>query len=561
VQNASVPSSASALFEDVATRAGIKFTHLTGATGKYYFIENTPGGCAFLDYDNDGFQDIFLVQSGSSDVKAPPLSPPNLGGMKGGAGADRPHCALYHNNGDGTFTDVTAGSGLDKDLGYMQGVTVGDYDNDGYPDLFLSGYGGNHLFHNEHGAGKFKEVTHAMGLDNAKGYATSAAFGDYDNDGKLDLYVCYYVPWTPQTNLPCKVETGLDYCSPELYDPTTHHLYHNEGSRFVDVSEKAGITKAKGRGLSVAFVDYDNDGQQDIFVANDLTPNMLWHNNSNGTFTNVAVKAGCAYDGAGTTMAGMGIGVADYDHSGHESFFVGNFSDKPNMLFKNVGGRFQDASYASGVALPHMKFLTFGCEFMDYDADGWPDLFVVNGHVQTSADQRLEGITYKERKQLFHNEGNGTFKEITDPGLLGDLSRPTVGRGLAVGDYDNDGRLDALVSNQNDPVQLFHNRDHSANHWIGFKTIGVKSNRDGYHTRFFLTAGGVKQMATVRAGSSYLSHSDPRVYFGLGKADRIEKVEIRWPSGTREVLKAVAADAYCIVTEGHGITGRQPRAR
>ncbi|HZP81332.1 MAG TPA: VCBS repeat-containing protein, partial [Chthonomonadaceae bacterium] len=425
VQNASASSSASALFTDVAPRAGITFTHLTGGTGKYYFIENTPGGCAFLDYDNDGFQDIFLVQSGSSEPAQ--------------TVKDRPHCALYHNNGDGTFADVTVGSGFDRDLGYMQGVTVGDYDNDGFPDIFLSGYGGNHLFHNQKGSGKFSEVTRQMGLDNAKGYATSAAFGDYDNDGRLDLYVCYYVPWTPQTNIPCKVETGLDYCSPELYDPETHHLYHNAGQRFVDVSEKAGITRFKGRGLSVAFVDYDNDGKQDIFVANDLTPNMLWHNNGNGTFTNVAVKTGCAYDESGAIMAGMGIGIADYDHSGYESFFVGNFSDKPNMLFKNVGGRFQDASYASGLALPHMKFLTFGCEFLDYDNDGWPDLFVVNGHVQTSADVRLEGITYKERKQLFHNAGNGTFTEITAPGQLGDLAVPTVGRGLAIGDYDNDG--------------------------------------------------------------------------------------------------------------------------
>lgn len=546
VKPTSLPvSSASALFADAASRAGIHFTHLTGGTGKFYFIENTPGGCAFLDYDNDGWLDILLVQSGSSEPAE--------------TVKDRPHCTLYHNNRDGTFTDVTAGSGLDRDLGYMQGVTVGDYDNDGYPDVFLSGYGGNHLLHNEKGTGRFSDVTHQMGLDNAKGYATSAAFGDVDNDGKLDLYVCYYVPWSQQKNIPCRDPLGLEYCSPEVYESETHHLYHNEGDHFADVSVKAGITKAKGRGLSVAFVDYDNDGKQDIFVANDISPNMLWHNNGNGTFTNVAVEAGCAYDESGAVMAGMGIGVADYDHSGNESFFVGNFSDKPNMLYRNLGhGTFQDSSYASGVALPHMKFLTFGCEFMDFDADGWPDLFVVNGHVQAHADRKYEKITYKERKQLFHNEGNGTFREIAAPESLGDLSTPTVGRGLAIGDYDNDGRLDALVSNQNDPAQLFHNQDNSGNHWVEFLTIGVKSNREGRHARFTLRAGGMTQTATVRAGSSYLSHSDRRVYFGLGKTDKIDSVEIHWPSGQKDTLNNVSANAIHIVTEGKGITGELP---
>lgn len=535
------------LFEDVAPQAGLRFVHTSGATGKFYSIENTPPGCAFIDYDNDGFLDIFLVQSGSSE-------PPET--VKG-----RPHCALYHSNGDGTFTDVTAGSGLDVDLGYMQGVAVADYDNDGFPDLFVSGYGGNHLFHNAHGTGKFTETTHTMGLDNIQGYATSAAFGDYDNDGKLDLYVCYYIPWTWKTNLPCKFAEELDYCSPEVYEPVTHHLYHNEGNRFVDVSANAGITKARGRGLSVAFIDYDGDGKQDIFVANDLTPNMLWHNNGDGTFTNTAVKAGCAYDEAGSVMAGMGVGIADYDHSGHESLFVGNFSGLPNMLFRNMGGAFREQSYASGLAMPHMKFLTFGCEFMDYDADGWPDLFVVNGHVQVFADKQVEGVTYKERKQLFHNTGKGTFTEVTDPGMLGDLSLPTIGRGMAVGDFDNDGRLDVLVSNQNGPVQLFRNLDQNPNHWVSFKTIGVQSNRDGLHTRFTVIADGMKQTATVRAGSSFLSHSDTRVYFGLGPAAILDRVELSWPSGRKELLSSVKADRTYVVTEGHGITATIPPAQ
>lgn len=540
-------SDAAALFANVAAKAGLNFTHTSGATGKYYYIENTPPGCAFFDYDNDGYPDIFLVQSGSSEPT--------------GTVSNRPHCALYHNNGNGTFTEVTAGSGLDRDLGYGQGVAIGDYDNDGYADLLVTGYGGCHLFHNEHGTGKFTEVTKPMGLDKVSGYVTSAAFGDYDNDGKLDLYICRYSPWNWKSNIPCKDTIGLEYCTPEVYESASHYLFHNDGNRFTDVSDKAGIRNAKGRGLSVAFIDYDNDGKQDIFVANDLTPNMLWHNNGNGTFTNVAAKVGCAYDNEGKTMAGMGIGIADYDHSGYESLFVGNFSDLPNMLFKNVGGLFQDSSAAAGVATPHLKYLTFGTEFMDYDADGWPDLFVVNGHVQTHADQKYDGITYKERKQLFHNEGNGAFREITDAGALGDLSVPTVGRGLAIGDYDNDGRLDALVANQNGPTELFHNQDHSPNHWIEFLTIGTRSNREGRHTRFTLTAGSVKQTATVRAGSSYLSCSDRRVYFGLGTAKTADRIEIHWPSGTRETLTNVAADTGYLLTEGKGITGKLPAVK
>jgi hypothetical protein len=546
---ASPPASSPALFEDVAARVGVKFTHSNGAAGKFYFIESTPAGCAFFDYDNDGFLDIFLVQSGvSNDGKPNPQS-------------ERPHCALYRNNGKGSFQDVTAGSGLDKNLGYAHGVAIGDYDNDGFDDLFLTSYRGNHLFHNERGTGKFADVTAAMGLDkiHSTGYATSAAFGDYDSDGRLDLYVCYYCPWTWDRDKPClDKQGGRDYCTPELYDPDVHRLYHNDGNRFTDVSEKAGITKKKGRGLAVAFVDYNDDVRPDIFVANDLTPNLLWRNEGNGTFTEVALQAGCAYSEGGTVMAGMGVAVADYDHSGRESLFVTNFSGYPNTLFRNAGGGlFEDVSMKSGVALPHMKFLAFGCEFLDYDADGWSDLLVANGHVQMNAASKLEGVTYKERKQLFRNERNGTFREIADTAALGDLSLPTVSRGLAVGDYDNDGRLDALFSNQNDPAQLFRNRERSGNHWVSFKTIGTKSNRNGVHARFVLKAGGMKQVATVRGGSSYLSHSDRRVYFGLGRATQIEQVEIRWLSGTRDVLKNLAANAIYVVTEGRGITGKQ----
>jgi hypothetical protein len=533
-----------ALFTDVAQAAGVRFTHANGDAGKLYFVEVTPAGCAFVDYDDDGFLDIVLVQSGSSE---PPTSKSGL----------RPHCALLHNDGHGAFVDATAGSGLDKDLGYGHGVAVGDYDNDGYDDLFLTSYRGNHLFHNDHGSGKFTEVTARMGLDRVHdtGYAVSAAFGDYDNDGRLDLFVCYYCPWTWAIDRKC----DGDYCNPALYQRMSSRLYHNDGGRFTDVSARMGIDKVTGHALAVSFLDYNEDGKQDIFVANDLTGNTLWRNEGT-TFTDAATEAGCAYSENGELMAGMGIGLADYDHSGRESLFVTNYSEMPNTLFHNTGGLYEDRSIASGLAVPHLKYLAFGCEFLDYDADGWADLIAANGHVRKTPTRKRPEITFAERKQLFHNSGNGTFAEITDPAALGGLALPTVARGLATGDFDNDGRVDVLVNSQNAPAQLFHNDDHSANHWIAFKTVGVKSNRDGYHAHFAITAGGVQQTATVHAGSSYLSHSDSRVYFGLGGAAKVDRVQIHWPSGATDTLKDLPADGAYIVTEGRGITGKQAAA-
>lgn len=582
------------VFIDVAGQAGVNFTHTNGATGQFHYIEFGPAGCAFFDYDNDGYLDILLIQSGPCP-------------SHGGAISQFEHpvsrfCALYHNNGDGTFTDVTSSSGLDKDLGYAQGVAVGDYDNDGYEDLFITSYPRNFLFHNrgtpaystppaggndspssprdpnaqrlfksppsfsgtEGGRARFEDVTHAMGLDqiHGTGYATSAAFGDYDNDGRLDLYICYYSPWRPEQDQPCFVGGERDYCAAESQPPQEHRLYHNEGSRFVDVSAAAGILKAKGRGLAVAFTDADEDGRQDIFVANDVTPNLLWHNNGDGTFTETAKRAGCAYSEEGALMAGMGIALADYDHSTHQSLFVSNFSGMPNTLYGSTGrGLFQDRSAVSALAVPHLKYLAFGCAFLDYDADGYPDLIVANGHVNVHADKRLDGSAYRERKQLFHNEGNGTFNEVTEAGKLGDLAVPMVSRGLAVGDFDNDGRIDALVNNQNGPAQLFHNELRNGNHWVGFKTIGVKSNRDGIHTRFTLTTGSMRQTAVVRTDGSYLSSVDRRIFFGLGKATNIDRVAIHWPSGIQETLQNLEPDHYYQLTEGRGITGRLPQRR
>lgn len=538
------PGANSALFKDVAPEGGIKFTHQLGDAGKFYFVEFTAPGCAFFDYDNDSFLDVFLVQSGSS---APPASVKN-----------RPHCALFHNQGDGTFVDVTRDSGFDRDLGYAQGVAIGDFDNDGFKDLFLTAYGGNHLFRNRAGKGQFEDVTKTMGLDKIHdtGYATSAAWGDYDSDGRLDLFVCYYAHWSHALDKQCRDKTSgeLDYCHPQLYDPITHCLYRNEGKRFSDLSEKSGIAKATGRGLAAAFVDYNEDGRPDIFVGNDVTPNILWRNNGNGTFTNAAAQAGIAYDGEGKGIASMGLAIADYDHSGHQSVYISNFSSRPNILFQNLGGGlFEDSTGAARLSFSHLKFLSFGCEFLDYDADGWSDLIVNNGHVQVRKAKREPGVELLQRKQLLRNKGNGSFEEITTPTVLGDLATPTRGRGLATGDFDNDGRIDILCVNQNAPAQLFRNLHFNGRHWISFATVGTKSNRDGIGTRIEIKAGNMRQISFVRGGSSYLSSSDHRVYFGLGNVSQVDKVIVKWPSGTRDVFEKVPADKFYVLKENGGL--------
>jgi hypothetical protein len=534
------PAAPVGLFQDVAAASGIAFRHVNGAAGGFHIFETTGSGCALFDYDNDGWLDAFLVQSGP---------------LPGNPGLRRN--ALYHNGGRSPlrFTDVTAGSGL-EDTGYGQAVTVGDYDNDGFADLYITGYGGNHLFRNLGGSGKFEDVTRRAGVgdtDQGPRYATSAAFGDYDNDGRLDLYVCHYCLWDPKKEKPCHDTRGArDYCSPEVYDPEVHRLYHNlGGGRFRDVSRESGIAKGRGRGLAVAWRDFDGDGRQDIYVANDLTAAFLWHNLGGGRFRDVAVEAGCAFAENGMPLAGMGIGIGDYNNDGREDLFVTNFSNQPNTLYENEGHmRFQDVSMMAGVALPHMQFLSFGCEFFDYDADGWQDLIVADGHIQLHADTAAAGVTYSERKQLFHNEAGQRFAEVTTG--LGDLAVPTVSRGLAVGDVDNDGGLDILVNNQNGPAQLFMNRA-PRRHWISFRTLGTKSNREGRHAWITITAGGRRQTAEVRAGSSYASASDRRVYFGLGEASQVEQVEIRWPSGTRDTARHLAADTFYNATEGRGV--------
>jgi hypothetical protein len=552
---------------------GINFQHRNGATGEHYYIETFGGGCAFFDFDNDGWLDVFLLQSGEL---------PGLGlRVKGSTTNPQPSTlnsqpfgnALYRNR-NGTFTDVTRGSGLEN-TGYGMGVAVGDFDNDGFDDLFITSYPRCYLFRNQKGTGKFADVTAPAsresstraGVAGEGRWATSATFVDYDRDGLLDLYVCHYAQWSFQTNKGCLNPHGKkSYCAPDLYDGDADSLYHNNGGgTFSDVTAKAGLADIRRRGLGVAAFDYNDDGWVDLYVANDRQPNMLLRNNGNGTFSEVGTEAGASYSDSGTPLAGMGVAIGDYNNDGREDVFVTNFSGESNSLYRNDGsGTFTEVSAPARLAAPSLPFLAFGCEFLDFDNDGFKDLIVGNGHTNDDVEQFVNNVTYKERKQLFRNVGNGTFDEMQEG--LRDLNKPCVTRGLAVGDYDNDGDLDVLANNQNDAAQLLQNNNSplpqrgrgdggEGNNWIAFKLVGTKGNRNGAHAKVTIRYGSGKQFSEVRSGSSYCAHSDRRVYFGLGKAKQVGEVTIRWLNGSTERLTDLQANRIAVVTEGKGVTG------
>jgi predicted Zn-dependent protease len=535
------------LFTDVAQSAGIRFLHSHGGTGRKYFLETTGSGCAFFDFNNDGWLDALLLQAGP------------VPGTAERAPWDRekqPRNRLYRNQGDGTFADVTEGSGLEN-TGCSQGVAVGDYDNDGYEDLYITAYGGNFLFHNERGSGRFSDVTRRAGVANTEQgprWSLSAAFIDYDNDSFLDLFVTHYCQWTPQTDKACYDARGnRSYCHPQVYDGDTMTLYHNNrNGTFSDVTKSAGIAGLVGRGMGVAALDYNQDGREDLYVTGDLTPNFLLRNNGNGTFTDVALEAGAAFSDSGQPLSGMGVGVGDFDNNGFEDLFVTNFSKQGNSLYRNTGrGVFDNVTFPSGVGNISLPFLGFGCEFLDYDLDGHKDILVANGHVMDNVELTERGVTYAQRKSLYRNNGNGTFTDVTRG--VGDLLTRRVSRGLAVGDFDNDGDLDVLVNNQNDRAQLLRNNREEGNHWIAFQTVGVKSNRDGKHTKITVRVGKRKMFSEVRSGSSFCSHSDRRVYFGLGKSRGVDEVQVRWLSGVTETFRPLAADRLYVLTERKGV--------
>jgi enediyne biosynthesis protein E4 len=524
-------------FTDVSGPAGLTWRFTNGASPRHPFVEQTGGGVALFDYNRDGLPDIFAVQGGpvpGQEHRQPLANARNV---------------LYRNNGNGTFTDVTAAAGLAVPTGYGQGVAVADYDNDGWPDLYVTAYGGNHLFHNN-GDGTFTDVTAQAGISDATlpempdepSWATSAAWGDYDNDGFLDLYICHYCRWTPARD---RLRPASQPSAPMRYPPSHNRLYHNNGDgTFTDVTQKAGLGQLWGKSLAAAWIDYDDDGWLDLFVTNDTMPNFLLHNNRDGTFTDLAGAAGVALDARGHATASMGIGVCDFRREGRPDLFVVNYSGEPKTVRHNVGqGLFEDAAQQTRIAATNLHYLGFGLECFDYDLDGWPDLIVGNGHVSPTVPLVSgDGETYAQSQQLLHNQGDGTFVE--DLRSLGDLVLPRVTRGLAVGDYDNDGDVDVVMVSQMGALQLFRNDGGNANHWITFRLEGVHSNRDAVGAKVVVHTRGGTQTQWVRGGSSYCSHSDMRLTFGLGRERAIQALEVRWPRGMHQRFGPLPAGRF-----------------
>jgi hypothetical protein len=546
-ESAQKPSSTSKVsFADVTRAAGIEFHLICGGPEKRYIMESMCGGVAVFDYDGDGWMDIFLVNGSTLEDQE--------------AGKCHPS-KLFRNNHDGTFTDVTAKSGINH-CGWGFGVAVGDYDNDGKEDLYITYLDGAVLYHNN-GDGTFTDVTAKAGVGNAGHWGTSTAFGDYDNDGYLDLYVANYVD-LDLNHLPefgqgpfCQYRGIPVSCGPRGLKGGRDRLYHNNGDgTFTDVTEKLKIDPNSYYGLGVLWLDYDLDGCLDLYVADDSTPSMLYHGDCKGGFTEVGVEAGVAYSADGREQAGMGIDSADYDNDGWPDIAKANFSDDANNLFHNDhSGEFTDLAGPANFGPVSIPFLGFGVKFLDLDNDGWKDVFVANGHVNPQVDQHSFGVTYAERPLLFRNLKNGKFEEIGKQAGTS-MVRRYVARAAASADFFNDGSEDLLVSVLDGSPLLLRNKTAPIGHWLRIKTIGVHSNRDGFGSRVELKAGGLTQTTEVRANSSFESASDPRVHFGLGQATQADSIVIRWPSGTVDRLGPQVADQEIVVEEGKGVVAK-----
>ena len=523
-------------FADVTTAAGIEFQHNSGAYGGKLLPETLGSGCAFLDYDADGWQDILLVN-----------------GMDWpGHKRQRSTLRLYRNNRNGTFTDVTKSAGLDIEM-YGMGVAVGDYNNDGFPDVFITCVGQSRLFRNT-GKGTFVDATRTSGLFGRLGLSTSALWCDYDRDGFLDLFVCNYVRWSPEHDVFCSLDgTHKSYCTPEAYRGDTCWLFHNRGNgTFEDVTSTSGVFDSSSKSLGVAMLDYDQDGWPDLLVANDTQPNKLYRNLRNGKFKDVAIEAGLAFSTEGKARAGMGIDVGDFDNSGKPGIAITNFDDEMIGLYRASGpGIFDDVSVASGVGEPSRNTLGFGCMFLDVDLDGALDLAVANGHIDETVRNIRGNVGYAQPPQLFLNEGNGKFRDVAAE-VGGGFASPRVGRGLSYGDFDRDGDLDILLTTNNGPAFLFRNHQLAGNHSVRLELKGTKSNRDAIGACVQIFAGDLQQSRMVRGGSSYLSQSELPVTFGLGKRDKVDRLVIGWPSGRVEEHKNLPAqNAYkCLEAKG-----------
>ncbi len=538
-------------FTDIALSSGITFRHTNGNSGRYYFLETVASGGGFIDFDGDGDLDIYLL-NGAAIPGFVPVQPVSS--------------VLYRNDGNGSFADVTDQAGVGNVGGYGMGMAVADYDNDGDDDLFVTNYGANILYRNE-GGGVFDNVTAQAGLSVPRSplFSTSSVFLDYDRDGHLDLYVCVYVEFNFDTNRRCSRDGIQSYCGPDIYEGVADLLYHNNGDgTFSDVSAKAGIANPKGKGLGVVGGDYDGDGWTDIFVANDLTPDFLYRNNGDGTFTDQALLAGVAYGEDGVARAGMGVDLGDYDRNGTPDIYVTNFSLEPNSLHRNNGnGTFTESTFGAGVGNPTLLFLGFGTAFKDFDHDGWLDLFAANGHVIDNISLFDSSITYAQTNQLFRNDGDGRFTDVSDrAGAPFQVER--VHRGAAFGDVDNDGDIDILVTTVNDVPLLLRNNGTGGSGGNGgygsllVSTEGVRSNRNGIGARVTVVTDAQRQRREIRSGYSYLAANDLRAHFGLGASTGVDSVIVDWPSGARDVVTGIEGGQWITIREDAGIVLQTP---
>jgi enediyne biosynthesis protein E4 len=534
------------VFQDIAAKAGLTTWHHTmGSPSKQFIVEATGSGVALLDYDQDGWLDIYMVNGSTFDA---------LSGK-----APAPHAALFHNNHDGTFTDVAAKAGVTNERWGM-GVAVGDYDNDGWPDLFVANFGKNRLYHNNHD-GTFTDTAEKAGVQLGN-WSSGPTFGDYDGDGRLDLFVSGYVHFdanqgasTAAANF-CQFRGVNVMCGPRGLKGEHDHLFHNNGDgTFTDVSEKAGVTDPNGYyGFTSVFVDLNNDGKVDLLVADDSTPNYLYINKGNGTFEDDSYASGYALNENGRETASMGVAIGDYQNNGRLDLFNTTFSDDYDVLYRNDGdANFTDDSYAAGVAEPTVPFLGWATEFIDYDNDGWKDLFAVNGHVYPLVDQNNWGTTYAERPLLFRNQLGKKF-ELVPPVEGTGLALVIPARGAAFGDLFNDGRIDVVINNMDMAPSLLRNVNPDKHHWVELSLVGgPKSPRDAVGATVYVTAGGMRQRGDVLSGGSYISSNDPRVHFGLGDTDKVDAVEIHWPSGLKEKVILPGVDKIFTVEEGKGV--------
>jgi enediyne biosynthesis protein E4 len=522
-------------FTDVTRAAGIRFVHNSGRAGQKWLPETLGSGVAFFDADGDGWVDLLFVNGRDWQPRGRRSVP-----------------ALYLNDRRGGFKDATAGSGLDVEL-YGMGVAVGDYDNDGRGDVYLTALEGDRLFHNE-GAGRFRDVTKASGIANAD-FGTSAAWLDVDKDGRLDLFVANYVRWTPKTDLRCSLDGATkSYCTPESYAGAASKLYRNQGGgRFDDVSKAAGVHDPTSKALGVAVLDFDGDAWPDLFVANDTQPNKLYRNDRDGTFTESGLGAGVAYSEEGVARGAMGVDAADYDRSGRPHLLVGNFSNQMLGLYHNEGnGLFVDEAPRSTVGRVSLLTLAFGVFFFDYDLDGWLDILAANGHIEEEIGRVQPRVQYRQAPLVFRNLGQRRFEHVT-PALGADFSRPIVARGAAHADYDRDGDLDVVLTTNHGPAYLYRNDGGNRHQWIAVRTRGTKSNRDGIGAVVRVSSGDVRQWQMVRSGSSYASQSDLAVTFGLGTSQAPVTVEVEWPSGTRDRIDKVPTRQSIVIEEGRGL--------